>query len=264
MKRLNLGFDHEGVLEIPGQAKYHPAKFVQGLASAAERLGAEIFENTKIEEVIGNAPVKAITSDGQIITAKDVIIATYGPLGNPKTTRFKKGMYISYCAEYRIPKGRVLEGMYLDLSNPYHYVRIDPIDEKHSRMIVGGEDHRSELKIPEEKNYKALRDYVKNTFPDLNLRAVRKWKGNILEPSDGLALIGETMPRHYVATAFSGNGMTYSALAGWIISDSLLGRNNPYKDVYDPKRRLEVKAVIYKARDYTAELFGGALKNIFK
>lgn len=93
---------------------------------------------------------------------------------------------------------------------------------------------------------------------------MRKWKGNILEPSDGLALIGETMPRHYVATAFSGNGMTYSALAGWIISDSLLGRNNPYKDVYDPKRRLEVKAVIYKARDYTAELFGGALKNIFK
>lgn len=262
-RSIQLGFVHEGVLELPGQAKYHPLKFLAGLFSAAERLGVQIFENTKIEEVVGNAPVKLVAEGGQVVTAKEVVIATYDPLGNPRTTRFKKGMYTSYVLELKIPAGRVPEGMYIDQHNPYHYTRVDALDSESARMIVGGEDHRSEIKVPEEKNYKALKEYVSKTF-NIKARALRKWKGAILEPSDGLALIGETTPRQYVATAFSGNGMTYAALAGWIISDLIMGRLNPYKELYDPKRKLEVKAVLYKARDYTAEFFGGAVKNIFR
>jgi glycine/D-amino acid oxidase-like deaminating enzyme len=263
-KTADLGFPHLGVLSIEHQAKYHPMKFLLGLAEAARRHGAEIYENTEVGEVVGNTPIRVVTTGGQMVSAESVVIATYNPLGNPKATRLKKGMYTSYCIELTIPKGEIPEGMYMDQHNPYHYVRVDAGPSSRDRMIVGGEDHRSELKIAPEKSFRALRAYVKRTFPGLKARQVRRWTGGIMESSDGLALIGETAPNRYVATAFSGNGMTYAAIAGRIISDLILKKDNPYQEIYDPKRKLEIKALLQKARDYTAELFGGAGRNMFR
>jgi hypothetical protein len=36
-----------------------------------------------------------------------------------------------------------------------------------------------------------LEEYIKKTFPNLKYEIASQWKGPILEPSDGLALIGE-------------------------------------------------------------------------
>ncbi len=262
-KKAELGFEHQGVLEVPEQAKYHPIKFLQGLAEAAQKQGAKIFEETEAVEIVGNAPVATLTSDGSIITANSVVIATYDPFNNPAATRLKKGMYISYVCEFEISPNSLKSGLYLDMANPYHYVRVDERGGAW-RMIVGGEDHRSVFKVPDEKNFDALRDYVRYTFPWLGSKEVRKWKGGILEPSDGLPLIGRVAPNKFTATAFSGNGMTYAAISGLIITDLILGRKNPYTKIYNPERHLLSKALLFKARDYAGEFFGGAVKNIFK
>jgi glycine/D-amino acid oxidase-like deaminating enzyme len=263
-KDADIPVANYGALEIKNQAKYHPVKFLQGLLAAAESYGLRVFEKTEVFEVVGTRPVKVVTKDGCIIEAKDVVVATYYPFNNPKATHYKKGMYTSYCLELSIDKGSSREGMYMDTHNPYHYVRIDSTEDDTDRMIVGGEDHRKELHISANKSFKALRQFVESSFPDLRYREVRKWRGGILEPSDGLALIGETARHQYVATAFSGNGMTYSAIAGMVIRALILGKGSEYKDIYDPKRKLDTRALLYKARDYTGEFFGGAFKNIFK
>jgi glycine/D-amino acid oxidase-like deaminating enzyme len=263
-KHPSLGFQNAGALEVKNQAKFHPMKFLYSLAEAAIKSGVEIYEKTEAIEIVGTNPVKIVTKDGDIIEADDVIIATYEPFNNPKATHFKKGMYTSYVLEYEIPKGIIGEGMYLDLSNPYHYTRIDSQEKERDIMIVGGEDHRNELPVSSAKHFKALRQYVERTFPDLEMKEKRKWRGGILEPTDGLALIGEVSPHQYVATAFSGNGMTYSAIAGMVLRSLILGMKSSYKEVYDPKRKMDGKALLYKARDYTGEFIGGALKNIFK
>jgi glycine/D-amino acid oxidase-like deaminating enzyme len=260
----SIPIENYGTLEIKRQAKFDPLKFIEGLTRASEESGVRIFEKTEVLEIVGTNPVKVVTGDGCIVEARDVIVATYEPFNNPKPTHYKKGMYTSYVLELSIKKGSVEEGMYIDMSNPYHYVRVDKMEGDKDRMIVGGEDHRSEIPISPDKNFKALRQYVRDTFPGLEYKEVKKWRGGILEPSDGLALIGQTSPHQYVATAFSGNGMTYSAIAGMILRALILGKKSEYKDIYDPKRKLEGKALLYKARDYTGELFGGALKNIFK
>lgn len=263
-ERPRLGFENAGALEIRTQAKYHPIKFLKALLEACERQGVEIYERTEAEKIIGKGPLKVVTTDGNFIKSKDVIITTYKPFNNPKSVHFKKGMYVSYVYELRIKKGDLPQGMYQDLSNPYHYVRIDPLNQKYERMLVGGEDHRAELKIPSKKNFTALTEYIQETFPKLKYEIASKWSGDILEPSDGLALIGLAAPHQYIASAFSGNGMTYSALSGELLTDLLIGKKNKFAAAFDPLRPMKAKALYEKAKDYAGEFFGGAAKNIFK
>lgn len=40
----------------------------------------------------------------------------------------------------------------------------------------------------------------------------------------------------YVATGFSGNGMTYGTIAGMLLTDLIQGRNNAWTSLYDPSR----------------------------
>jgi Rieske Fe-S protein len=55
---------------------------------------------------------------------------------------------------------------------------------------------------------------------------------------DGLAYIGRNPgDRHvYVATGFSGNGITHGTLAGVLLTDLILGRANEWAQAYEPGR----------------------------
>lgn len=156
-KKNDLGFNNYGYLEMKRQAKFHPIKFLQSLAERMERLGVQIYENSKVEKIAGST-VKL--ENGNTVKADYAIVATYYPFNNPKNTFAKKGMYKTYVFEARVGKGLLKEGIYEDLDNPYHYFRIDRMSD-HDRLIIGGEDHRKEIKIPEDKNFKALEEYLK-------------------------------------------------------------------------------------------------------
>lgn len=255
----NLGFKNAGYLEIPGQAMFHPTKFGHALAKLAVAAGAKIYTESKVLALDG---LTAKTESGQV-RAKDMLIATYRPLIN-KGTHFKKALYDSYVYELQIPRGRIPEGMYADMHNPYHYFRIDAHGTEEDRMIVGGEDHRRDIKIAPEKNFKALEEYVKDVLPGVAYKITYKWSSGVLEPVDGLPLIGAILPHIYVATAFSGNGMTYAPISALIIRDLLKHAKNPYIELYNPLRIASLKQLLYKGRDYIREFFGGIVKNILK
>jgi glycine/D-amino acid oxidase-like deaminating enzyme len=258
------GFSNMGALEVRAQAKYHPIKFFMGLVEAAEKAGVEIYEKTEAIDVDASVSgARVLTKSGYSIKARDVIVATYDPLGNPKSTRFKKGTYESYIYHLELSKGALPEMMIEDTHNPYHYVRVDDLGGK-MRMLVGGEDHRAELKLDAGRSFRALKEYMSETFPGLDYEIKSKWHGAILEPSDGLPLIGEYSRHEYVSTAFSGNGMTYSALSGRILADLIMERGSRYKELYDPRRPLGAKPLLFKFRDYAGIWLGGAIKNLFK
>lgn len=262
--RKNLGFPHKGFLEIPRQAKFHPLKFMLPVAERAVAHGARIFEKSAVTDVAAkNGTVRVTTKKGSI-TAAHAITATYQPFHNPHQTFAKKGMYRSYVLEAAIPHGKFKEGIYWDLHSPYHYFRVDNKDAR-DRLILGGADHRVELPVKSGKNYAALKDYLKGLMGDEIYIVTKKWAGPILEPSDGIALIGEYRPRQWLATAFSGNGMTYAAIAAMLITDGITGRANPWAKLFDPTRKLLVpRRLVRKGRDYTAELVGGAVRNTVK
>lgn len=273
LRKENIfSFNNIGSLLIPDQAKFHPLKFAMGLKEILEKRGVLIFENTEAVSISGDIPVvvetKLDSKQGDQkgkITAQYAIIATYQPFNNPRELFAHKGMYISYVYEVEIASGIIPEGLYQDQKNPYHYFRIDK-GEVCDRMIIGGEDHRKEIPGIEDKSYKALEDYLKEVLGDIKYSIVKKWNSEVLEPIDGLVYIGrfsKKNPHQLVATAFSGNGMTYSMIAAGIFRDIILKRENKYAHIYDAGRKTKLYNVFSKGLDYAAEFIEGALKNIF-
>ena len=43
-------------------------------------------------------------------------------------------------------------------------------------------------------------------------------------------------PTCYIVTGDSGNGMTHGTIAGMLLTDLILGRANPWAELYDPGR----------------------------
>jgi Rieske Fe-S protein len=67
-----------------------------------------------------------------------------------------------------------------------------------------------------------------------------RWSGQVMEPVDGLAFIGPNpldKESVFIATGFSGTGMTYGTVAGMLLTDLVQGRKNEWAEVYDPSRK---------------------------
>jgi glycine/D-amino acid oxidase-like deaminating enzyme len=261
-------FETLGAMEMKHQAKFHPMKYLLGLREAFLKYGGKIFENTEAEEILnrGNGMMKIVTTDA-LISAKYVVMATHSPMIRPWWYMLKQGTYESYICELQIPKGLIHEGLYEDDDNPYHYFRIDAGEGNSDRMIIGGEDHRTEIKISPDKSFGALKEYIDDLLPKVPYKIVREWSGPIIESTDGLPLIGRISKKHpnqFVATSFSGNGMTYGTLSGMLISDLILGRKNIYEKIYEPSRPFSLTDVLIKGRDYIGEFFSGAFANFFR
>ena len=270
-KDCQFGFITSGAMEIPAQAKFHPLKFLVALKEKAKKYGVEIYQETEVLELTnssknGKSIITAKTKQGNV-SADFCIISTYKPFNNPKELFAHTGPYVSFVYELEIPKGAIKYATYLDLKNPYHYMRIDKKSDTHDRMIIGGEDHRKEVPMPDEKNFTALLDYVKKIMPELEYRIVQKWSGTLLENIDGLPYIGAYSKKHpheLACTGFSGNGMQFSAIAAKIFTDRITGKNNPYASLYSPYRGVRPYNFIKKVIDYVGEFFGGYMKNLFK
>jgi Rieske Fe-S protein len=115
--------------------------------------------------------------------------------------------------------------------DPYHYIRCS-----NGLWIIGGEDHKTGMKKNTEEAFNDLNDYIETRFDSYS--ASYHWSGQILEPVDGLPYIGldPGSDNIYIATGFSGNGMTFGTLSGMMISDFILKKSNPWKDLYSPSR----------------------------
>ncbi len=255
----SLKLPDAGYIEVKDQAKYHPLKYLTGLTEAAEKYGAEIFENTEVLEMTGHT---LHTKEGTV-TADWIIVATYEPFGKPLYLYFRKGTYISYVYELEMEGKKLLEGTYEDTENPYHYFRVDHREDK-TYITIGGEDHREDLHLDPEKCFASLKAYCEKIFKNIPFKVVTRWTGPIQEPIDGLPSIGihDSDPTLY-ALGFSGNGMTYAHIAAMIFTDTIHGKETPLVKLYHPDRLPKMKSLLVKGRDYSQELWNGVVKRWF-
>jgi glycine/D-amino acid oxidase-like deaminating enzyme len=255
-----------GYVELAEQAKFHPMKFMAGLLPVLDRLGVVIFEQTEALSLTEENPrhLSVQTVSGLEVSVMWAISATYQPFGQPLGLFFKKGMYESYVIEAEIPAGVIPQGIYEDMQNPYHYFRIEA-EKGHDAIIIGGEDHRQDVPVDAEKNFAALRKYLDHILIGVSPIVRRRWSGPILEPADGLPLIGPYKDPHLLfATGFSGNGMTYAGTAALIFRDMILGKQHYAYSLYRADRSFKAKSLYRKAIDYGEELIRGAGRNVWR
>jgi glycine/D-amino acid oxidase-like deaminating enzyme/nitrite reductase/ring-hydroxylating ferredoxin subunit len=229
-------------LVFPNQARFHPLKYLQGLAQAILKLGGRFHPFTPVDSITQSAGGVAVaTTTGQKIVARDVVNATNAPIAGRLTLQAKMAPYRSYALAISVPKGSVQDALYWDTLDAYHYVRIQPRADDDA-LIVGGEDHKTGEADDAEVRFAALLSWTRARVSQLG-PAIARWSGQVLEPVDFAGYIGRDPDNDHIffVTGDSGQGITNGAAAGILLPALLQGREHPWQKLYDPAR-VSVKA----------------------
>jgi glycine/D-amino acid oxidase-like deaminating enzyme/nitrite reductase/ring-hydroxylating ferredoxin subunit len=245
-----LGFDAAFVSEVPfvggpgvrynEQARFHPRKYLAGLARAIADRGGMIFEHSAADKF--TASPLSVTANGHTLTCSDIVLATHTPLmgnaGMASATLFqtKLALYTSYAIGGRVKKGRIPDALFWDTADPYHYLRLEPDSRNgdHDVVIFGGEDH----KTGQAADTTGCFDRLERTLLSMidGIEVTHRWSGQVIETPDGLPYIGETAEHQFAGTGYSGNGMTFGTIAAMMARDAAVGRTNPWQDLFSMDR----------------------------
>ena len=234
-----MGFKPGVSLRFPGQGQFHILKYITGLVRAVEKLGGKVYTETHVEKTEPGPPAKVHTKAGQVVTASSVVMATNTPINDMFATHTKQAPYMTYVIGARVPKGSITQALYWDTADPYHYIRLEPMEEGDDVLIVGGEDHKTGQANDGDERYAELEKWARERFKGMGAVEYR-WSGQVMESIDGLGFIGRNpgdAEHIYIATGDSGMGMTHGTIAGMLISDLILKRENPWTGLYDPSRK---------------------------
>jgi glycine/D-amino acid oxidase-like deaminating enzyme/nitrite reductase/ring-hydroxylating ferredoxin subunit len=224
-------------MQLANQMKFHPLKYAAALASAIERLGGHVYEQTAVTEF--DAHPRQVLAGSHAISFEHVVFATHVPLqGNQNAVsaalfQTKLAAYSTYAVQALIPAGQFSEMLWWDTATPYRYVRVDrhPYGDV---MIFGGEDHKTGQNDDTNACYERLEQSLYAMVPDARLE--RRWSGQVIESVDGLPYIGTIGDGQFLATGFAGNGITFGTLAGIMVRDAILGVKNPWTELFSPER----------------------------
>jgi glycine/D-amino acid oxidase-like deaminating enzyme/nitrite reductase/ring-hydroxylating ferredoxin subunit len=237
-------------LQFPNQGRFHPLRYLAGLASAIERCGGIIHCGTFVNKIQGGERPVVGTASGHTIRASSVVIATGSPQEPRVSVHAKQAPYRSYVVALRLRGSTVPDALYWDTEDPYHYARLERGADGETYLIVGGEDHRTGLEEDAAPRYRRLELWARERFSDVENVSYR-WSGQVLEPSDCLGFIGRDPAGEgnlYLVTGDSGQGMTHGTIAGLLLADLVQGRAHPWQAIYDPGRKT-LRALPEYARD---------------
>jgi glycine/D-amino acid oxidase-like deaminating enzyme len=218
---------YHGGLVDPGGCALQPAKYVRGLAIAAERAGARLMEETEVTKVRRvNGGFEVGTNRGAL-RAQEVLAATNGytpsalsalrrrviPIGSYQiaTSPLDPGL-----ARRLVPRGRVFS----DTKNLLYYFRLSP----DGRMVFGG---RASFTPAGTKHSAAiLAAGMREVFPELAGATIEyAWSGKVAYPLDHLPHAGRLGGVHY-AMGYCGHGVALATYLGNRMGEVLAGKGD--------------------------------------
>jgi len=252
---------YKRIASVPGQAQFHPIKYIHGLARAFVTLGGVILENCRVEKTDDGDIITAHTPKGEI-RAKNLFYATHIPPG-VNLLHFRCAPYRSYAIACTLKDGKYPQALGYDMDDPYHYYRTHRIDGM-DHLIAGGEDHKTGDEENTENCFRKLEAYVRKYYQVD--KVAYQWSSQYFEPVDGLPYIGNlpgNPDNYYCATGFSGNGMIYGTISSLLISEMIMGATSAYAKLFDPSRIKPVAGFhdfVKEAADVVGHFIGDRFK----
>ena len=248
VRECSLPFPIAGAIRFDDQGQFHPCRYTAGLAQAVAGGGGQIFEHTRALSIEHGEPCRVSTDRGRV-SAREVIVATHMPIG-------KEGMFFAKAYPYthpmvaaRIDEAKAPDGMFISAGTPTHSIRTARADGATWLVAVGGAykpGHPDEAA----QMFKDLERFVRQ---ELGAGSVEYyWTNEDYNSMDGVPFIGRASsgaPHLFVATGFNAWGITTGTAAGMILPDLIMGRSNPWAELFDATRIKPMAG----ARDFVAE-----------
>lgn len=258
--RSDVPFAVAGGVRYENQARFHSVHYLQGLADCVEGGGCAIYEHTRARPPLNNDQCIVETSGGTV-TAQRVLICTHSAFLGVSELDLRVAPYQSYVLTAEIDRD-FPDALYWDDATPYHYLRRACVNEPRLVMI-GGADHKTGQAGDEANHEDQLEEYAQQRF---NVQAIRhRWSAEFLEPADGIPYVGAVpfSDRCFIATGFSGTGLTLGTVAGRLLADLVGGQESQMADLLSPSRFNPVAAGaklltenLNVAKHFVADRFG--------
>lgn len=234
---VGLGLPFSKVLRIEDQAQFNPLLYCDGLTRALIHGGVKIFEEspaTSIDAAAGTV----VTPQGKV-RADQIVIATHTPKGiNLLQAEMEP------CREH----GVALPLQDNELAEPGIYWSLDDsisLRSHHSGgkdyLIVVGGKYKTGVEQGGESFWGGLEQYGRRYFR--TGEPSHRWSAQQYQPADLLPYIGRGGHDNvYVGTGYGADGLVWSEVAAQLISQQILGRDNPDSALFNPRRFTPTKS----------------------
>jgi glycine/D-amino acid oxidase-like deaminating enzyme len=239
---------YHGGLVDETSAALNPARYVAGLARAAEKAGAQLHERTRVErvdrETRGAARGFRIDTSRGALWTRQVFAATSGYTAKATPALRKRiipiGSYIIVTEP--LPEEPALRlsprnRMIYDSKNFLHYFRLTP----DRRMLFGGRAaFFPETPATIRRSGKILRDGMLRVFPALRDAAIEYvWGGTLDFTFDMLPHAGQIDGMYY-AMGYAGHGVAMATYLGKKMAATIIGApdDHPFAGIPFPRAPL--------------------------
>ena len=213
-----------GGLIDPRSGHLHPLKFTQGVARAAERAGAKIFENSQVLRYEDGPEVIVQTAQGSVRCAHLVLCgnAYIGAVAPVLARRILGvGTYMIATEPLGEERARAIlpsNAAIADINWILDYFRCSADD----RLLFGGRVSYSAVQPPQLAE--SMRKRMVRVFPTLaDVKVAFAWGGYLDITMNRAPNFGRLAPNVFYMQGFSGHGMSLTGLAGKLVAEAVAG-----------------------------------------
>lgn len=231
-----LPFSTAGALRSRNQAQFNPARYLIGLAKAAEVAGTQVFEQTRVTAVEEGDGWR-LEAGRASIHAKNVVLATNLPIAGPIPYDERTRPRSHIAMAFRIDSREAISGMFIGVDEPTHSLRMGR-DEDGLLLVVLGSKFGTGLEGDVAKHFFELEAWTRRNFEVGD--AAWRWVNEDYDSPDRLPFVGASShaPNLYIATGFNAWGISNGTAAGILIAQQILGKTPAWASIYDPDRRV--------------------------
>lgn len=220
-----LPFDVDAAIRLDGQLVIDPVAYCEGLLADVVSRGGRVHTHTRVVDLEGSDPHRAVTAQGHTIRAGQVVVATHFPSFNQGLLFARLHVQREHVLAAPAPDGVEMPDMYTTASSDVRSLRVAPSVDGDVLLVSGSPftPGSGDARTPRAE----LGDWAAKRIPDW--RPTHAWSAQDLISPDGMPFIGELRPITHPgegvwgATGFGGWGLTNGVIGGLLLRDLILG-----------------------------------------
>ena len=221
-KQIKMG------IKVSDTYVFHPLKYIEFFKNKYQDI---IYENSKLNSFKKENDYYICHVNNHTIKSKYLVIAAHYPYFLiPFLTPFKSHIETSFMGAKKV--NMYVNQSLINIDKPTISYRFH--EDKNSYFIY----LENSLKSANIKNIKDYFDILKKRD---NFQYI--WSNKDIITNDYLPWIGSISNNLLIATGFNTWGITNSALASMVIRDIILNKDNPYKELVNPKRSINLSKI---------------------